>query len=491
MNKVRRILAVVLAMVMVLAISTTAFAMEGDPVQNPPTATATVKGVTEDGAVVTAYQLVTYNPNGSYEVVSAAASKGYTVGSVDASVVAAIAANPAGLIATGLDPQPNGDYTAKLTAGTYLILVTNAGSTIYNPMLVSLNVEYPNGVQPGEVDADTDYIVNGQTVYAKSTTEVIVHKDIVDDKGNVIGHDGVYDDVYAGETVYFKLSGTIPSYGPSITNAIYRLTDTASASVTLAPDVKEQIEGQIPTYMVEGQQKAAATVNVNGNTITIEYDTAYILTHGLQPVSFVYSATINAGASTFNPATNELSVTYRNNNGEEQEGTSDETYHFTFDLTGDDLLKVDSTEETSLAGAEFTLTDTKGRTFTSTSGEDGAIVFEDLKEGIYTLKETKAPAGYSLSEEEYTVVIEATYSPDGSAVVSYTVTITDKEGKEIGKITHTKDTVTGDPADIKNTMLSALPSTGGVGITIFTIVGCVIMIVAASMYFIGRRKNEE
>ena len=42
---------------------------------------------------------------------------------------------------------------------------------------------------------------------------------------------------------------------------------------------------------------------------------------------------------------------------------------------------------------------------------------------------------------------------------------------------------------IPNTKLSSLPSTGGIGTTIFTIGGCAIMILAAALYFASRRKT--
>ena len=42
---------------------------------------------------------------------------------------------------------------------------------------------------------------------------------------------------------------------------------------------------------------------------------------------------------------------------------------------------------------------------------------------------------------------------------------------------------------IQNTKISSLPSTGGIGTTIFTIGGCAIMILAAGLYFASRRKS--
>lgn len=66
---------------------------------------------------------------------------------------------------------------------------------------------------------------------------------------------------------------------------------------------------------------------------------------------------------------------------------------------------------------------------------------------------------------------------------------------ETGKVTLT---VNGDVATAKlynegqlnDTKLSALPSTGGIGTTIFTIAGCVIMIAAAGLFFASRKKSD-
>ena len=44
---------------------------------------------------------------------------------------------------------------------------------------------------------------------------------------------------------------------------------------------------------------------------------------------------------------------------------------------------------------------------------------------------------------------------------------------------------------MKDSKLSALPSTGGIGTTIFTIAGCVIMIAAAGLFFASRKKTNK
>ena len=53
------------------------------------------------------------------------------------------------------------------------------------------------------------------------------------------------------------------------------------------------------------------------------------------------------------------------------------------------------------------------------------------------------------------------------------------EKKGIGSIT------------IANNKGSSLPSTGGIGTTIFTIGGCLIMIIAAALFFASRRKENK
>ena len=100
------------------------------------------------------------------------------------------------------------------------------------------------------------------------------------------------------------------------------------------------------------------------------------------------------------------------------------------------------------------------------TGADGKIKLEGLDLDTYYFEEVKAPEGYSLDA-----------NPE-----SVTLTITGTTASNI---------VTTSPAEKLNTKLSALPGTGGIGTTIFTIGGCVIMIAAAGLYFASRRKESK
>ena len=95
---------------------------------------------------------------------------------------------------------------------------------------------------------------------------------------------------------------------------------------------------------------------------------------------------------------------------------------------------------------------------------EGKIVVEGLNVGTYHFKETKAPEGYSINTDGKDITLTQT------GVATAIVKASDK---------------------LNDTKLNALPSTGGIGTTIFTIGGCAIMIVAAGLFFATRRKTQK
>ena len=116
---------------------------------------------------------------------------------------------------------------------------------------------------------------------------------------------------------------------------------------------------------------------------------------------------------------------------------------------------------------------------TDTNGE--ASVNNLDAQATYYVKETKAPNGYSLNDFAYQLT--------GADVKAASTTT-----KTEGKVTYTVQTYTyTNFADItvKDSKLSALPSTGGIGTTIFTIVGCGIMIAAAGLFFASRKRTSK
>ena len=94
---------------------------------------------------------------------------------------------------------------------------------------------------------------------------------------------------------------------------------------------------------------------------------------------------------------------------------------------------------------------------------NGTLKVTGLDEGSYEFKETKAPTGYKVNSENKAFTITA-----------------DETAK-----------VTVDAGNFVNTKLSSLPSTGGMGTYLFTIIGVVVMAGAAGAFFISRRKGSE
>ena len=93
----------------------------------------------------------------------------------------------------------------------------------------------------------------------------------------------------------------------------------------------------------------------------------------------------------------------------------------------------------------------------------GTLKVTGLDEGNYEFKETKAPTGYKVNSDNKAFTIEA----------------------------NENDKVTINAGEFVNTKLSSLPSTGGMGTYLFTIIGVVVMAGAAGAFFISRRKGSE
>lgn len=104
-----------------------------------------------------------------------------------------------------------------------------------------------------------------------------------------------------------------------------------------------------------------------------------------------------------------------------------------------------------------------GATTTLVVATNGTLKVTGLADGNYEFKEKKAPTGYKVNSD------------------NKAFTITANEAAE----------VTVDAGEFVNTKLSSLPSTGGMGTYLFTIIGVVVMAGAAGAFFISRRKGSE
>ena len=548
MKKTKKALAILTTMAMVLGMSMSVFAAtDSAPAKTKPVETdraaATVSNV-EAGATVTAYRIVepAYNDKGftGYKL-----AEGVTLANMlepTSNEVTGIAADKALLAtltketlsaeaATGLT-----SYTAQLGAGYWVVIVEGSDiQEVYNPMLVGIyySVEGSgdsNTLVDGAVDANSKWSLNSTPAYAKSEQPTIdkkitgsTGKDTSD--GNESGND-----VAIGDTVNFEIDTKIPSYSKSYKEVMVKITDTMGKGLTLADpaNLVVRVDG---TAVVAGADTYTFTPAANKKSFEISFASAYALAHSGEAVVVTYDAVLGEDAGlNFDANTNTAKLEYTNDPSGETNEIEDKTYTYTFgidaNLFGSDqsawnkfteeLLKtgevrkiiLDSGEEvetTTLPGAEFTLTRADGKTYKTVSDENGYLSFSGLDAGTYTLQETKAPEGYSLNDTKIPVEITATYNDNGTLnsysikvnnenTSTYTATYdTDNKGR-VENINCTPEhendwSDVSDTHEIKNTKLSSLPSTGGIGTTIFTIGGCIIMIAAAGLFFASRRKT--
>lgn len=421
--------------------------------------------------------------------------------------------------------------TDELTAGTWMILVTPPATSavkVYNPMIVSVyySVEGSgnmNDLLSDPVNANANWTLETTNAFAKSS-ELELNKELDNPEMDT--------KVKVGDEVPYTITSTIPSYDPAYyENPIFAINDTIVNGLKYV--AKPKVYGGTVTAPGNGEKFE----DVNASKLLTE-DTDYTLEYTEDAnftVTFTKEYIANLAAST--PEERKVTVKYSaivldsavTKVGENKatltfsrtpnvtDTKEDKEYVFTFGLHGE-LYKVDDADQ-KLANAEFTLyvedvngteslkwaenddiqVSVVGDPYKTT--DDGEIKFKGLDgDKIYYLKETAAPTGYTINDTIYKIEFEFD-KPDSYAGedITYTVKVTSNEKTPTNGSYTVKygqkvedsygNTITGgNPINIQNTRLSSLPSTGGIGTTIFTIGGCAIMIIAAGLYFASRRK---
>ena len=527
-NLFKKISAILIAAVMVLAMASTAFAgagTDGKIGTSDDTDTITVQGVTDEGVTVKAYPIVlaTYDGNGNfkgYEKVN-----GYDIANINQPTVAELSSiadiihsdafnnKDNKIVHTLTDVNNNKVYTANVPVGMYLVLVEGASVSSYNPAVAS--VYYASDGQANSMVAgNVDFAANGtlgSTTFVKKSGTPSVDKTIVDKTGKDGNNKG--GSVNIGDTVKYNVTvSAIPDYRGN--HPVLNVVDTLSKGLTYNNDLEITIDNK--KLEKDTDYTLDKTNNANGTTtITVNFVVAgkYTLNnYAGKGAVIAYSATLNENAEINNSDNNNnvvLNYTRYSKTTDNDGSENKETYTYTFDidgqLTSGILTKKATDTNNALTGAEFTVYTDAGcnnkytnsykennATFNGvvTSNDAGQLHITGLAAGTYYLKETKAPKNYSLNTHVFKVVIAATYDDTTGKLVSWTVTI---DNKATSTFTVSQDQVTKNISgtDIMNTKLSTLPSTGGMGTYLFTIIGVVVMVGAAGAFFISRRKGSE
>lgn len=468
MKHARKLASLLLALVMVFALATTAFADDAPgsiTVDNP------VKGQT-----YTAYKI--------FDVVydDAKDHYSYTIDSSDQwyNTVSAYAGKTHGLTLT----QVNGSTTYVVTTGNDFSAPDFANA-------LKADVKGKTGGKTLKV-ADGKATVTGLDLgyyFVTSSTGTLCNLTTTDptvtihDK-NDMPFEKKDDKVSAevGEKVNYTIKGKVPDY-TGFTTYTYKVTDTMSEGLTFQKDVKVTVGGTDVT------DACTITYNVddNANKFTVSIPVKSY-TIGAE-IKVTYSALVNENAVA-KISKNSATLTYSNNpsEGTEKTTTSVEETVYSSKIVIDKYEKGSTT--TKLEGAEFVLykevTPEGGTTATKQyykwNGENkkvewvgtianattvktdknGAASFDGLADGTYYLVETKAPAGYNLLKEPVQVEVKG-----GTTEKALTVT-----------------------ADVANQAGTLLPSTGGMGTTIFYVLGSALVLGAVVLLVTKKRMSD-
>ena len=232
------------------------------------------------------------------------------------------------------------------------------------------------------------------------------------------------------------------------------------------------------TTEVEASATTFDTTTAPGDTITITFVDSYI--QGLADgtvLTIKYSGTVNSDALTVDTGKNTASLQYGDNNQVIPSPDTPVVYNARITVT-----KVDGNRQ-PLGGAGFILKNNVDNTYYVKSGndvnwgaeaeatvlttevQDGAAVIEftGLKEGEYTLIEKIVPSGYNQAADETFTISAGNYT---DANLKLTSTVINNQG-------------------------SVLPSTGGIGTTIFYIIGAILVIGAGVVLVTRRRMNAQ
>lgn len=499
MKKMKKIFAALLTLAMVLGMSMTTFAA-GTPKPTDAT-TAKVTGV-ETGATVTAYQVVVanYNTNGftGYSAVKEGTIEDPT--KPTAEEIVALAKDTSDLTSVSMtDEDGDGTYEAQLNPGYWMVLVRGT-LDVYNPMLVGVYYSESgsdNSMIGGEVSADTDWTLTATDAYAKSSPVTI--EKTADDETEDIGDD-----------VTYTVTTTVPDYSAEYDTVKFEVKDTLTGLVLKDGTINVEATGTTTDLTTSDYSISGNTAN--STTFTISFASEWIKKNGGAEITITYTATMTGDAVNESSHYNEVELSYTNNPTGTTGSDKDTEKVYTFDidgtLTGKILKKVQPGVEEgttqALEGATFTLyrdedcetayTNTKHTSGTAVSDKDGKIYFSGLAAGTYYLKETSAPEGFTVNNTVYKIDIVATIEDEELQDWTITVTDTTTDKAVENDFTVSQGTASagdGETTEILNTKLSELPSTGGIGTTIFTIGGCIIMIAAAGLFFASRRKENK
>ena len=317
-----------------------------------------------------------------------------------------------------------------------------------------------------------------------------------------------FNDVNVGDYVQFKTTVTVVDGTPYA----YKITDTMSAGLTFIDNnVAYPLTVTVNNTSFDASNYTLAPTT-NGFTLTFHDNGGTSVLHTNDVVVVTYYAQVNNNAvvgssGNTNTATLEYGHTPTN-------GGSSTTTTYVWDFSIHKYTTTTANSNIALSGAVFKLykmsgstksyatfggastnsdgvsvykltgwTDTEASATELSTPASGNIKLEGLDAGTYYLKEVTAPEGYNKLTADIEVVITSTMPSGESAVASHTVSYK-AFGAEGSASQADEGTVL-----VLNNAGATLPSTGGMGTTLFYVLGGGLM-VAAVVLLVTKKRME-
>ena len=319
-------------------------------------------------------------------------------------------------------------------------------------------------------------------------------KDTNDTTGDVSGwQDSADYDI--GDYIPFRLQGTVPADYDSYKTYYYAFHDVEETGLTFdSSSVKVFVGDEVTGTKIDASNYTVVTNPADGCTFEIVFDDLKKVTDVTADsiITVTYKSRLNENAVLgAHGNVNKAKLEYSNNPRGKGTGTTpwDNVIVFTYKVV---VNKIDQAGD-PLEGAQFTLTKkTKNGTdvvkIMDVNTTLTQFTLSGLDDGEYTLTETVTPANYN-TISPITFTVNATHEIEWDSISTRDNVLTSLTGnKVIGEITFTVDKTAGSlTTNVVNKIGTTLPGTGGIGTTIFYVIGGGLMVAAAILLITKKR----
>lgn len=362
----------------------------------------------------------------------------------------------------------------------------------------------------GENDAYTSYIlavVSNVTVEPKGSLPTVT-KQVADinDSTNT-ARDGWHDsaDHDIGDAVEFQMIGTLPSNYSEYSSYKYIVHDKMDAGLSFN---KESVKVLVDGVQINEGYTVVTEGITDGCSFHIQFDNlkAIAAVTATSHIVVDYTARLNENAGLGNNGANKNTVQLEYSNdpydaAHTGKTVADTVKVFTYQLV---LEKVDKNYQ-DLTGAAFKVEKyekEEGKWITlgdpTLSNDASTFTFKGVDAGFYRVTETQTPAGYN-SIAPFILYIDATHQIEDAAdpqLLTLSSGLTNENGDALASTSDqsfgTAKVAEGSvPVIIINSAGATLPETGGIGTTIFYVIGAVLVIGAATVLVSKKRGARE